>query len=140
MSQEQLGKDLKLVEKEDGIDIAVTPTGDLDIVAGDFNLGQSLINKLRTSKGELGDLGHRIYGSRLYELIGEPNNERTRELIRAYVREALLQDARVKEITYLSLETFKDNPNRIDIRATITPITGTSLLNIVFPFYLEVAS
>ena len=140
MSQEQLGKDLKLVEKENGIDIAVTSEGDLDTVVGEFNLGQSLINKLRTNKGELENLGHRIYGSRLNELIGEPNNERTRELIKAYVREALLQDPRVKEITYLSLETFRDNPNRIDIKATITPITGTTLLNIVFPFYLEVAS
>ncbi|MBM3291596.1 GPW/gp25 family protein [Candidatus Bathyarchaeota archaeon] len=140
MSQEQLGKDIKLVEKEEGIDIAITPYGDLDVVSGDFNLGQSLINKLRTSRGELGNLGHRIYGSRLHELIGEPNNERTKELIRSYVREALLQDPRIREITYLSLETYKDNLNRIDIKATITPITGTSLLNIVFPFYLEVAS
>ncbi len=40
-------------------------------------------------------LGHPDYGSRLHELIGEPNNERTRELVRLYAKECISQEPRV---------------------------------------------
>jgi phage baseplate assembly protein W len=143
MSKEVLGRDLKLVDdlldKELGSDLAISSSGDLETVSKEFNLGQAIVNRIRTTQGELRDFGHSLYGSRLYELVGEPNNQRTRELARLYTRESVLRDPRVKEIISITVNVSKDEPNRIDLNISVLPIGMTTVLNIVFPFYLEVA-
>jgi phage baseplate assembly protein W len=143
MSKEVLGRDLKLVDdlldKELGSDLAINSSGDLETVSEEFNLGQAIVNRIRTTQGELRDLGHSLYGSRLYELVGEPNNQRTRELARLYTRESVSRDPRVKEIISITVNVSKDDPNRIDLNISVLPIGMTTVLNIVFPFYLEVA-
>jgi phage baseplate assembly protein W len=139
MSKEKLGKDLRLSEKDLGSDLATSITGDLDTVEEEYNLAQALFIRLRTMQGELRDLGHSSFGSRLYELIGEPNNERTRELARLYTRECVAMDPRVTEILNVSVRPAKGDLNRIDIEISIMAVGLTSALNIVFPFYLEVA-
>jgi len=139
MSKEKLGKDLRLSEKDLGSDLATSITGDLDTVEEEYNLAQALFIRLRTMQGELRDLGHSSFGSRLYELIGEPNNERTRELARLYTRECVAMDPRVTEILKVSVRPAKGDLNRIDIEISIMAVGLTSALNIVFPFYLEVA-
>lgn len=138
MSKNLLGADLKLVGDETGSDLALSPSGDLELVKDEFNLGQAIINRLRTRRGELADLGHPNHGSRLHELVGEPNNERTRELARAYVRESIEQDPRVEEIISITVRPHKDDRRRLDIDITVKPIGKSTALNIVFPFYLEV--
>ncbi|MEM2027479.1 MAG: GPW/gp25 family protein [Candidatus Bathyarchaeia archaeon] len=138
MSSSPLGSDLKIVDEEEGSDLALSPSGDLEIVKDEYNLGQAIISRLRTRLGELADLGHPNYGSRLYELVGEPNNERTRELAKAYVRESVMRDPRVKEIVNISVKPHKEDKRRIDIEITLLPIGRNTALNIVFPFYLEV--
>lgn len=138
MSKNLLGRDLKLVDVELGSDLKLSSTGDLEIVGDEYNLSQAIINRLRTRIGELADLGHPNYGSKLYELIGQPNNERTRNLARLYTIECISQDPRVEEILSVSISVPKDNPNRIDINILVLPIGSTKVLNIVFPFYLEV--
>jgi phage baseplate assembly protein W len=135
----KLGKDLRLAEKDLGSDLATNITGDLDTVEDEYNLAQALIIRLRTMQGELGDLGHSSFGSRLFELIGEPNNERTRELVRLYTRECVAMDPRVTEILNVGVRPARDDINRIDIDISIMAVGLTSALNIVFPFYLEVA-
>jgi len=138
MSKKMLGKDLKLVEVELGSDLALSFSGDLETISGEYNLGQAIVNRLRTRQGELTDLGHPSYGSRLYELVGEPNNEKTRELARIYTGECVAQDPRVKEVVNVSVESPSDEPRRIDIEISVLPIASSTVLNIVFPFYLEV--
>jgi len=138
MSESPLGWDLKLRDEELGTDLAVSASGDLQLIGEDYNLAQAIIYRLRTRRGELADLGHPNYGSRLYELVGEPNNERTRELARSSTREFLAQDPRVKEVVSIIVEVPKDDPSRIDINITVLPIGRSTALNIVFPFYLEV--
>jgi len=138
MSKDLLGWDLKLVDEELGSDLDISFTGDLAKVGEEYNLGQAIVNRLRTRPGELADLGHSQYGSRLYELIGEPNNERTRGLIRLYTQECIAQDPRVEEVVSVRIEVPKENPNRINISMSILPRGKTTTLNIVFPFYLEV--
>lgn len=135
----KLGKDLRLAEKDLGSDLATNITGDLDTVEDEYNLAQALIIRLRTMQGELRDLGHSSFGSRLFELIGEPNNERTRELVRLYTRECVAMDPRVTEILNVGVRPARDDLNRIDIDISIMAVGLTSALNIVFPFYLEVA-
>jgi phage baseplate assembly protein W len=139
MSTEQLGRDLKIVEKDPGYDLNISPTGDLETIGEEYNLGQAIIMRLNTMQGELTDLGHSSYGSRLYELVGEPNNERTRELVRIYALESVNRDPRVEEVVGISVDKFKDDPSRIDINISVRATGLTSILNVVFPFYLEVA-
>ena len=93
---EELGVDLKLRETDLGADLEVTPEGDLELVSGERNLGQAIINRLRTRLGELTDLGHSRYGSSLYEMIGEPNNERTRAIVRLMVRVVDMKSMKIK--------------------------------------------
>ncbi|NIN52762.1 MAG: hypothetical protein GTO23_06320 [Nitrososphaeria archaeon] len=139
MSRERLGRDLKIVERDPGYDLNLGPTGDLETIGEEYNLAQAIIMRLNTMQGELTDLGHSSYGSRLYELIGEPNNERTRELVRIYALECVTRDPRVEEVVGISVEKVKDDPNRVDINISVRATGLTSILNIVFPFYLEVA-
>jgi phage baseplate assembly protein W len=133
-----LGTDLKLIDVELGSDLTLTPSGDLETISDEYNLGQAIANRLRTRQGELADLGHPRYGSHLYKLVGEPNNERTKELARIYTRECVARDARVKEVVSVTVKSPSDEPCRIDIYISILPIRRSTVLNIVFPFYLEV--
>lgn len=139
MSTEQLGRDLKIVGKDPGYDLNISPTGDLETIGEEYNLAQAITMRLNTMQGELTDLGHSSYGSRLHELIGEPNNERTRELVRIYTLESVTRDPRVEEVVGINVKALKDDPLRIDVNISVRAIGLTNILNIVFPFYLEVA-
>ncbi len=141
MSEEKpvLGRDLRLVETQTGADLALSASGDLDLVEDELNLGQAIVHRIRTRRGELTDIGHRRYGSRLYDLIGEPNNDTTRERIKVLVREALAHESRVKEILGLTVTPSKDRADAVSIEISVSAIGGEVPLNIVMPFYLEVA-
>lgn len=102
---------------------------------------QLLVNRLKTQKGELAPLGHPDYGSRHHELIGEPNVERTRNLIKLYVLEALAREPRVAKV--LSCRVYAPHdPPRSDVRIEleIRLIDEPNPLNLVVPFSLEVGS
>jgi phage baseplate assembly protein W len=145
MEKELLGKDLKLFMEMRpeylglGADLSVSKKGDLETVSGRENLGQAILHRLLTRKGELGDIGHPDYGSRLHELIGEPNNERTRDLVRLYTKECMSQEPRVKDIVSLKVNVPKENPHAVLLDITVLPIKSNVPMNVVFPFYLEVA-
>ena len=59
---------------------------------------QMLVNRLMTRAGELAPLGHPEYGSRHHELIGEPNTDRTRNLVKTYVLQALRHEPRIARV------------------------------------------
>ena len=111
----------------------------METIGEEYNLAQAIIMRLNTMQGELRDLGHSSYGSRLSELIGEPNNERTRELARIYALESVTRDPRVEEVVSISTEMSKDDPRQININISVRAKDLTTILNMVFPFYLEVA-
>lgn len=134
-----LGRDLRLTADEEGADLAISPTGDLATVYHEENLGQAMLNKLRTRTGELTELGHSRLGSRLFQFIGEPNNLETRDQIKGVVREALSQDSRIREITRVDVKPNKDERDRVDIEISVVPIGSQVPLNFVMPYYLEVA-
>jgi phage baseplate assembly protein W len=144
-----LGKDLKLnfqpyfyegkiFYKAEISDISVARSGDLEIVSGFDNLRQAIIMRLSISKGELEDLGHPTYGSRLFELFGQPNCERTREEIKRIVVECLNQEPRIKEILSVSTRVMPSDPDSLEIEISVLPIGGNVPLNIIYPFNLEV--
>ncbi|MCE8426291.1 MAG: GPW/gp25 family protein [Candidatus Methanoperedens sp.] len=145
MDEELYGTDLKLVVETRpeymglGADLLVNKKGDLQTASGRENLGQAILHRLLTRKGELGDIGHPDYGSRLHELIGEPNNERTRELVRLYAKECISQEPRVQDIKSLTVSVQKGNQHVVFLDVTVLPIKSNVPMNVVFPFYLEVA-
>jgi phage baseplate assembly protein W len=133
-----IGKDLKLTFDELGADLTVTPEGDFDTVSEEDDLAQAIIARLTTDEGELQDIGHADYGSRLHDLIGEVNNAVTRERIKAKVRDCLAQEPRIKEVTSINARTAPHDPHRVDIEITVLPIGSSIFLTIVYPFSLEV--
>jgi len=144
MDEELLGTDLKIILETRpefmglGADLSVSRKGDLQVAEGRENLGQAIMHRMLTRRGELSDLGHPDYGSRLHELIGEPNNQGTRELVRLYAKECILQEPRVKDIVSLAVSVPPDNPHIVILDITVMPIKSSVPMNVVFPFYLEV--
>lgn len=143
MDEDIFGTDLMLrVESRQeylglGADLMVGRKGDLEKVSGRGNLGQALLHRLLTRRGELATLGHPEYGSRLHELIGEPNNENTRDLVRLYAKECILQDPRVKDIVAIKA-SIRDDPSAVSLDITVLPVKSSVPMNLVFPFFLEV--
>jgi phage baseplate assembly protein W len=102
---------------------------------------QAIINRLKTRKGELAPLGHAGYGSRHHELLGEPNVERVRNLIKLYVMQALRDEPRIERLLRVDVRPDHDPPRetvRIIISARL--IGEQTPLNLVVPFSLEVGA
>jgi len=138
MAQKQrIGKDLRLQFVELGADLSPTVKGDLDIVENEDNLLQAITIRLCTDEGELYDIGHADYGSRLFEAVGEINNEATRKRIELIVRECLSQEPRIKEVVNVSVLTNKADLQRVDIEITVLPIESNQYVTLLYPFSLE---
>jgi phage baseplate assembly protein W len=82
---------------------------DVTLIDGRANLVQALIVRLLTERGELAQLGHPDYGSRHHELIGEPNTETNRNLVKLHVLACLRQEPRLEKIL------------RVDVRPPVGP-------------------
>jgi len=134
--QEQLGRDLKLRFDQTGADLVVAFEGDFDTVADEDNLAQAIIARLATDEGELYDIGHADYGSRLH-VIGEVNNATTRQRIKAKVEECLVQETRIRQVVNINVVPDPDDPHAVDIEIAIVPIKGSDYLTVLFPFRLE---
>ncbi|RLE70769.1 MAG: hypothetical protein DRJ37_06045 [Thermoprotei archaeon] len=139
MEKELLGRDLKLKFDADlNADLEISPKGDLAVIESYDNLAQAILNRLRTRLGELRDIGHPGYGSKLYSFIGKPNSPAVRDAIRITIRESLMREYRIEEIVAIKVIPAKENPNRVDIHVVVKPIGSKNMLSLVFPFYLEV--
>ena len=105
------------IADRDMVNIHLTTSRDVLTTTGVDNLFQAIINRLFTRQGELAQLGHPDYGSRLHQLVGEPNNNRTRIRAEFYIRECLAQEPRIEEIRGIS---FIQSPmSRHDLTLTI---------------------
>lgn len=113
---------------------------DLVVAAGLDNLRQAIVNRLKTRRGELASLGHPEYGSRHHELIGEPNVQRTRNLIKLYVLQALRREPRIEKVLAASVRAEHTPPrDTVRIELSLQLIGQPQPLNLVVPFSLEVA-
>ncbi|CAN5192191.1 hypothetical protein BH18ACT4_BH18ACT4_09440 [soil metagenome] len=118
---------------------AFTAPVDLAPVAGIPAAVQMLVNRLKAGKGELAALGHPEYGSRHHELVGEPNVERTRNLVKLYVLEALSQEPRIEDILECRVYAPHDPPrDQVRIELQIRLLDQPNPLNLVVPFSLAV--
>ena len=146
---DRFGSDLRLLrdlEKQNsrkpGNDLIARPrTGtaalDLQTVDRVDNLSQALLLRFLTEVGELTLLGHPNYGSRLSELIGELNSETNRNRAKLFVLEALQAEPRVREVRLVIVTQNAADRTIMDIRVSLLPVDSDTLLNLVFPFFLE---
>ncbi|TCJ28944.1 GPW/gp25 family protein [Nocardioides jejuensis] len=145
---QRLGRDLQLAWAgpsgafTDG-DLATTrepgPPGvllDLAVAAEVPQAAQFLVNRLMTRRGELAPLGHPDYGSRHHELIGEPNNERTRNLVKLYILDALRQEPRVAKVLSCTVTSRPYERDTVRVVLQIRLIEKDEPLNLVVPFDL----
>ncbi len=126
-----VGEDLFVTERLE------TGQSDLETVVADDNLKQALLLRFLTRRGELEPLGHPAYGSRLFDLLGERNTLANRNRAKLYVLEALAMEPRVAEVLRVTVETNRAEPTQIDISVSLRPIYADTVLNLVFPFFLE---
>lgn len=144
----QMGSDLRLLYAQSAgffedadLEAARTPQSGFDIdllrVEGMAALTQAIANRLKTRYGELTALGHPDYGSRHHELLGEPNVQRTRDLIKLYVLRALRDEPRIRRVVKV-LVTPEHSPPRETVRIDLTVelIESAEPLNLVVPFSL----
>ena len=111
---------------------------DLGVAEGLDNLTQALANRLKTRRGELTALGHPDYGSRHHELIGEPNVDRTRNLVKLYVLQALRREPRIVRVLEASVVPEHDPPrDTVRIELQVEVVDQATPLNLVVPFSFE---
>jgi hypothetical protein len=120
------------------VDLRVTSVGDVATTTGLANLGQAVLNRLLTRQGELEELGHPEYGSRLYELNGEINNRRARILAEMYIRECLAQEPRIAEVLSVTSSPPTRGVDRevLELSIKIRPVGLAQLLTLGFTLNL----
>lgn len=121
--KEILGTDIKLSNG----DIQFDFNQDFKKVTGKENLAQALKNRLNTGSNELSYYDN--YGSRLINLIGEPDSILVRNEARGYIFETVANEPRVQKIESTSVEFNKDT---ISAGVNIVAITDDKTTNLVF--------
>ncbi len=124
--------DLQAVTRRD-----VSPrTNDLRVVRGRAALLQALITRLMTERGELAGLGHPDYGSRHHQLVGEPNTEGHRNLIKLYILECLRQEPRLEQVITINVTqgSGRENRDKVDVLISVRMKGVPDPLNLVVPF------
>jgi phage baseplate assembly protein W len=112
---------------------------DFGVISGRDNLGQAVLMRLLTPRGELSALAHPEYGSRLHELVGRQNTATTRNLAKLYVLESLPLEPRIQKVTQVTVEPALGRVDRIDIQLAVLPVGETQIVRIG-PFTLELSS
>lgn len=131
-----LGDDLQIVDRAGGLDLLGDAGGDLALAHGNDNIAQALVLRLRVRKGELARLGWAEYGSRLHELIGEPNNTRTHVKLMAFARAAVEQDPRVREVKAVETTLLPGERDVVRILIEVELISAPNPQNLVFDMKL----
>jgi phage baseplate assembly protein W len=112
---------------------------DLALVSGRENVGQAILIRLLTPRGELAALAHPEYGSRLHELVGRANTDTVRDLAKLYVLESLQAEPRVAEIVEVTVTPVAGQRDRFDILIRVRPV-GDAAVVAVGPFTLELGA
>lgn len=139
--QTLFGNDLLLRDYAEGLDLAQQqeglPGGDLALARGNDNIVQALTLRLRVRQGELAPLGWPDYGSRLHELIGEPNVSRTHLKAQAFARQAIEADPRVLKVVTVRTVNIPGERDTVRLMMDIQLIDAPNPLNLVFDLPLE---
>jgi phage baseplate assembly protein W len=138
IEREQLfGVDLQLGDRVGGLDLIPDRRDDLDLAIGVENITQALTLRLLVRQGELARLGYPSYGSRLHELIGEPNHARTHLKLMAYARKAIEQDPRVVKVQEVRAQVLPGERDTVRLLMEIQVVDLNSPLPLSFDFSLQ---
>ena len=142
MVQDTFGKDLRLRVERDvngfiKTNLSVSRTGDIETISGRDNIIQAVRNRLATSQGELAILGHPEYGSRLDDLIGEPNVPDTHRIIETLVKECIMKEPRIEKVIKVNAKSHKTDHNCVEIMVNVILRGSSEKIQLEFPFYLE---
>lgn len=121
--------DLRLIISNPGLDASIdlaNGVSGLEAISGIDNLAQALTLRLLIDQGELTDLGHPLYGTRLREILGATMDRANLELMRRYVRQTLLSDPRVAEVVQVKVSIRAASLGIVDVEAIITAVGGES--------------
>lgn len=144
----RLGVDLGLTYsgpagRYDDADLATTATvhgagtaNDVEVVRDVDAARQLLVNRIQTRRGELAPLGHPAYGSRHHELIGEPNVQRTRDLIKLHILECLRHEPRVAKVLGCAVTTHDRRRDLVRVEIDVRLVDRPEPLNLVVPLEL----
>lgn len=72
--------------------------GDIELISGESNLAQSIINILNTDLGFY-DWAYPNYGSNIFEVFGMTNNNNSLEYLKIEIEYAVKKNPRIKEVT-----------------------------------------
>jgi phage baseplate assembly protein W len=145
-TQAYFGADLRLLgdlvrqnDRAGGSDLLTatrkeTAKNDLQTLTDVDNLKQALLLRFLTRMGDLTQLGHPAYGSRLYTLIGELNTATNRNRAKIFVLEALAAEPRVARV--VSVDVIPGFRDTLNISVSLIAIGSNTPLNMVFPFDL----
>lgn len=111
--------------------------GDLATVSGWENLSQAIWLRLGVPQGDLAQLGHPRFGSRLHHLIGRLVTPETISLAQAYVREALRREPRIAGITSLEVMPEPSLPGTLLIHVQVQPVGKADPIDLSLSFALE---
>jgi phage baseplate assembly protein W len=114
------------------------PLSDLGVISGRDNLGQAILMRLLTPRGELSALAHPEYGSRLSDLIGSRNIATTQNLAKLYILEALKFEPRIQKVVNVTVEPAAGTRDRLNVSLAVQPVGDAAVLR-VGPFVLELA-
>lgn len=109
---------------------------DMGVVGGDQNLGQAIVMRLLTPRGELSGLAHPEYGSRLHELIGRQNTATVRNLVKLFILDSLQGEPRIEEVSEVAVEPAPGRRDGVSVLLRIKPVGVVPTLTIG-PFTLE---
>ncbi len=123
---DDLKTDIALNFAEDGsIDMHMDGGG--ECVSGKDNLTQALKLKLLMYRGELSGLGHPNHGTVIRDFLGEPLTRANIELLRRYVKKALVSDNRVESVDSIVVKARRNIPGAVDVNAIVTAIEGSKI-------------
>ncbi len=128
MSKSFLGRGIAYPLRTDG-------AGGLAMSAYEDNIEECIRIILGTAPGE------RVYrptfGCRMHDLIFEPNNNHTRNLVEFYAKEALVKwEPRIRSIV-CTAEIESEQPNTILLTIDYRVRATNSNFNLVYPFFLR---
>jgi phage gp46-like protein len=143
MSTDQVqlfGTDLALHAAAGGVDLglggATGGTGDISLATGAGNIVQALMMRLRVQLGELAPLGWPDYGSRLHELIGEPDLARTQLKAQVFARDAIEADPRVQKVESVDIVRIPGERYVLRLTMLVSVINEPRPQNLVFDLAL----
>ena len=139
--QTLFGTDLRLRDGAGGADLGlqgpVGASGDIARASGNDNIIQALTMRLRVRNGELTLLGWPDFGSRLHELIGEPDLPRTRLKAQVFARDAVEADPRVLKVEAVDVLRLAGERQVLRLMLTVRVVGLPQPLNLVYALALD---